>query len=176
MGDVAYIWEKDAFGTIKLQDDFNKLLDEHNIKLSSRSLVIFLYFDDTFDSRGASDKERFYEHKKFRSFADENTGKAFINVYDFSPSFSISLTEIVSHELLHLFGASDKYEESESVKRICKESGRGDLEKQPPLPQTTTDLMCMYIEEVGDQFKRASFSDGTLVVNSYTAKEIGWKK
>lgn len=174
-GDMAYIWDKDPFGTAKIQDAFDKILIENNINKDKKNLVIFLYFDDSFTNTSTA-TDRFYEHKKFRSFADKETGKAYINVYDLNDNFAGSTVEIAAHELLHLFNATDKYEESESVKRACSERGRGDLDLKPIVPQQTSDIMCRYIEKENDRFVKGSFSDNNLVINSITAREIGWIK
>ncbi len=173
-GDIAYIWNKDPFAIAKLQDSFNQLLADHNIKQNKNDLVIFLYFDDSFEKKDPLAKDRFYEYKKFRSFAEENTGMAYINVYRFDAIFSENVTEIAAHEILHLFGATDKYEESESVTRICSDRGRGNLDLKPAIPQQTADILCMYIEKENDHFVRAHLSERNLVINKITAKEIGW--
>lgn len=174
VGDAAYIWGKDPFGTVKLRDSFDNLLIDNSINTDENTLVIFLYFDDSFGEGDPYAADRFYEHKKFRSFANEYEGRAYINVYNFNPNFAQTVTEIIAHETLHLFGATDKYEESVSISRICSERGRGDLDLQPILPQKTTDLFCMYIEKENDKFERARFSDNNIVINKITAKEIGW--
>lgn len=175
VGDIAYMWGKDPFAAVKLQDDFARVLTTNNINFGERDLVVFLYFDNSFGGAEAGGEDRFYEHKKFRSFADEGEGRVYINVYRFDPAFSRQLTEIAIHEVLHLYGASDKYEESESVTRVCSQKGRGDTEKEPALPQTTADVMCMYIELSGEEFKRGSITENSLVINQETAKEIGWR-
>lgn len=175
IGDVGYIWEKDPFGTTKLEDTFNKILKDNNVSVEKEDLVVFLYFDDSIDNNSIN-KERFYESKKFRSFANDKTGKSFINVYDFSPSFSTTLTEIAAHEILHLFGATDKYEESSSVTRVCSKRGWGDTEKEPSIPQEKADIMCMYVEKENDEFIRGKFIDNNLVINKFTAAEISWVK
>lgn len=174
VGDIAYIWSKDPFGPAKLEDGFVNLIKTQKVSLDKSSVSLFLYFDESFDTAGS--EERFYEYKKFRSFANQNTGNAFVNIYDLAPGFATTTVEIATHELLHLYGATDKYEESESVKRICSERGRGDINKKPPVPQYTADIMCMYVEKEKDQFERGSFSKQNLVINQLTAKEIGWDK
>lgn len=176
VGDIALYWGKDPFATTRLQDSFNNLLTNNNIKFTDKDLAIFLYFDDSFTQPDSDDdQDRFYEHKKFRSFADQHTAKTYINVYRFDPAFAKTVVEITGHEVLHLYGANDKYEESKSVTRICSEKGRGDLDLKPVLPQKTADIMCMYIEKENDEFVRGSFSAKTLTINQLTAKEIGWK-
>ncbi|MBI2338215.1 hypothetical protein HYU95_03430 [Candidatus Daviesbacteria bacterium] len=174
IGDMAYIWNKDPFGTVKLQDSFRQLLKNPDAKPDKSDLVVFLYFDDSFGQNDPNAEDRFYEYKKFRSFANESDGKAYINVYSFNPAFAENVTEIAAHEVLHLFGATDKYEESESVKRVCSERGRGDPDLKPAVPQQTTDILCMYIETENDQFIRGHFSKKNMVINRVTAKEIGW--
>jgi hypothetical protein len=171
VGDIAYIWEKDPFGVTKLQDAFDEVLYKNNLLEIEGESVVFLYFDPSFENTDAGD--RFYEHKKFRSFADVSEGKAYINIYKLEPDFASTVVEIAAHELLHLYGATDKYEESESVARICSERGRGEIAKG--VPQDTADIMCMFVETSLDVFNRGQIVNGSIVVNEITAEEIGWK-
>ena len=173
-GDFANFWGKDPFAVAKLQDSFAKLSSDNNIKFGDNDFVLYLYFDNSLESPN-EDSSSFYDHKKFRSFADDKTKRAYVNIYDFDTSFAQTATEIVAHETLHLFGATDKYEESKSETRICSKKGWGDIEKNPSIPQETADIMCMYIEKDDEEFSRAYFKDKTLVINSKTAQEIGWK-
>lgn len=175
LGDIGLVWNKDPFGSAKLADTFNLVLEENNIKKEDGEAVLFIYFDNSFD-QAAVENVRFYEHKAFRSFANQSTSKAYINAYDFSPGFAQTLVEIAIHEFLHLFGASDKYEERDDAKRICKETGRGETGKNPPLPQTTTDIMCGFVELSEINFKKGSLQENNIVINEVTAEEIGWKK
>lgn len=174
VGDMANLWEKDDFGTLKLQDQFEKLITEHDIKIDETARVLYVYFDPYLNSPNNSD--RFYDHKTFRSYAQPEIKRAFVNAYSLEPDFSSKLVSIITHELLHLYGATDKYEESLSVKRICSVKGRGDLDLKPEVPQTTSDIMCGYIELENDKFKRGEFADNQLTINQLTAKEIGWKE
>ncbi len=175
VGDLAYDWGKDPFGVTKLEDKFGSILEKENVSTGERDLTVFLYFDDSFDKVSSQSDDRFYEHKKFRSFANDETGRVYINAYDLNPEFSNKVVEIAAHEILHLFGATDKYEESESVSRICSVRGQGEVDRVPSVPQVSGDIMCMFVEKENDKFDRGSFVDGELVVNRYTAEEIGWK-
>ncbi len=166
VGDIAYIWGKDSFGTVKLADSFEKVITENDLNIPEKDLVVFLYFDQSFGQDSSGDG-RFYEHKAFRSFANDKTGRAYVNVYSFEPEFAQIVVEVAAHETLHLFNATDKYEESESVDRICSIRGRGEFGK-------TADIMCMYIEEPNDKFRRGYLTEETLVINKETAEEIGW--
>ncbi len=174
IGDFVNIWGKDAFGVTKLQDAFKKGLKDNNISIGKNDLTMFLYFDNTYDYVPNAD-ERFYEHKKFRSFADPDYGRAYINIYNFSASFSGTAVEIVTHELLHLFGANDKYLEY-SETDACDEKGLGEMHKKPLYPQKTGDIMCLYVEHIKGDFTRGHLVDKELVINELTAKEIGWVK
>jgi len=173
IGDIAIYWNKDPFGVAKVQDAFENVLADNSIDQQVPSL--FLYFDDSFDSAGVR-SDSFYEYKKFRSFANELKGRAYINVYRFTPFFAKTVTLIVLHELLHLFGASDKYIEDSDSNRICSNKGLGDLNKTPLYPQTSGDIMCLFIEKNKDNFTRGSLTDGNLVINEITASEIGWRE
>jgi hypothetical protein len=173
IGDFAAVWGKDAFGVTKIKDAFAKGLKENNITVEKNDLVMFLYFDNTYDYVPDAG-ERFYEHKKFRSFADPDYGRAYVNIYNFSPDFSGTAVEIISHELLHLFGATDKYLEY-SETDACGDKGLGQIHKKPLYPQTTGDIMCLYVERTKGNFKRGHLVDKQLVINELTAKEIGWR-
>ncbi len=174
IGDFAALWGKDAFGVTKIKDAFAKGLKENNITVGDDDLVMFLYFDDSFDYVDNPD-ERFYEHKKFRSFADPDYGRAYVNIYNFSPLFSGTAVEIITHELLHLFGANDKYLEYSDTE-ACDERGLGEVHKKPLYPQTTGDIMCLYVEKERGDFERGKLVDKELVINEITAEEIGWIK
>lgn len=172
IGDFAYIWEKDPFGVSKLQEEFEKIITLNNF--DSKELYVFLYFDDTFKKDEAARENSFYEYKKFRSFADEDLGRIYINVYDFASDFSKDVTEISAHEILHLFHASDKYTEDINDSNYCSEKGIGNVDKIPTFPQKTGDIMCLFIEYQEGYYKRGHLIDGNLVINKYTAEEIGW--
>ena len=174
VGDFAYEWNRDPFGVAKVQDAFEKVLGDN--KVPTNPLTLFLYFDDSFERPADSRPDSFYEEKKFRSFANPDAGRAYINVYEFSPTFSVRVAEVATHELLHLFGASDKYVEDPSAGKVCTDKGRGEPMKEPPLPQATGDIMCLFVEGSDGSFKRGRIENGNLVINDYTAREIGWKE
>ena len=172
VGDFANLWNKDPFGVAKVQDAFEELLMEQHI--DSDSLTIFLYFDDSL-SPPLVESGSFYDYKKFRSFANQSKKRAYVNVYNFSPQFSDDTVLVVTHELLHLFGASDKYINEISSKKLCTSRGLGDPNKSPLFPQTTGDIMCLFIETNDGSFSRGSLLDQSLIINSVTAREIGWQ-
>ncbi len=170
VGDIGNPWEKDAFGTTKLQDDFEKIVKEQALPVDEP--VIFLYFDP-FTGADISTK-RFYDNQEFRSFADERQKRAYINVYSLSPSFASTVNEIIIHELLHMYGATDKYLEST---RGCTAEGWLTL----PYPYTTThketaDMMCGYLKTQSGALRMAQFEDDEIIINTLTAQEIGWKQ
>ncbi|MFZ5377037.1 MAG: hypothetical protein ACOZAN_05255 [Patescibacteria group bacterium] len=171
VGDFSNYWGKDSFGLSRLQDQFATILDKHNLKLDDRHHAIFIFFDDIYIASAESDGS-FYESKTFRSFSNQDKHLAYVNAYDFSVNFAPLLVEIVTHETLHLFGASDKYLENEYG---CKPEGRGEPEKTPLFPQTTSDIMCGLIEYQAKKFIPAYIDKDQVVINSYTAKEIGWE-
>lgn len=172
-GDIGYLWGKDPYIITKIKDGFNSSLKENNIKIARNDLVAFLYFDDSYDYI-PDDNDRFYDRKKFRSFADYQYGRTYIDVYNFSPSFSATIIKILAHETLHLFGATDKYSDNPE-KKECSEKGLGEPNKTPLYPQATGDIMCLSIEIADGYFKPGSFINHELVINPITAKEIGWK-
>jgi len=171
VGDIAIPWEKDTFGISNLQDEFEEVLQTEFPYFKEKDLVVFLYFDNAYEA--GIDDSRFYEYKKFRSFADDDRGRAYVNVFSFSSSFASYLNEIILHESLHLFGATDKYLED---KYGCTEKGLGDIDKDPIYPQDKTDIMCGLVAKSAEDFSRTYLSDEKLVINPITAKEIGWKQ
>lgn len=173
VGNMNYVWGKDPFATSKLQDAFEELIKQNKLNIDKDSSVIFLYFDDSFTQTSQADQSDFYEHKKFRSFASDTKNRAYANIYNFDASFSLRAVEIILHEFLHLYGASDKYKENPEGKP-CNERGRGEPDKIPLFPQTTADIMCFYIEKNNNEFFRGSIGNYNLIINRYTAEEIGW--
>lgn len=174
VGDIMEYWNKDSFGTTKLEDAFGSLITQHHLKLAKDSLVLFVYFDNTFAS-ATGEADSFYDYKLFRSFANDLKGYAFIDAYRQDVAFAPYLVEILTHELLHLYEASDKYIEDPVNNRLCSTKGRGMIQ---PLysPQETGDIMCLYIEYKEGTFKRGHLKDNNLIINEITASEIGWTK
>lgn len=170
VGDVANPWGKDPFSNSNLQDSFEQVLYRDLMRVDKDDAVLFFYFDPSI-TQSIDVSQSFYDHKAFRSFADQESKRIYINVYSLSPSFAPRLTEIAIHEFLHLYGANDKYLETEYG---CTDEGRGDTDKRPALPQTTADIMCGLVEISRGEYERASLEDKNLVINQVTAKEIGW--
>jgi hypothetical protein len=171
VGDIFYSWEKDNFSIVKLEDTFENLLIKNNIQINN-DLVVFLYLDNSYENTSGSNYS-FYENKKFRSFAMHEKGRSYVNIYSLAPEFASTVTEIVIHETLHFFGATDKYNEEMSID-YCTDKGHGVVNNIAPLDQNTADFMCMYIEEKPSKYRRAKLVDHNLVINRITAKEIGW--
>lgn len=80
---------------------------------------------------------------------------------------------VLVHELLHTFGASDKYDLTTG--QPIYPIGYADPEKKPVLPQTQAELMGGYIPISPRQSKTPDSVQDTLI-NEMTAIEIGWKK
>ena len=95
----------------------------------------------------------FMGHSGFRSFALPEDHRAFTDVTD---DFDATATFI--HETLHLFGASDKYEDGE-----CESRGRSDPFKKSSSTIGLYDIMCSTYEGLDK-----------LNINTITAREIGW--
>ena len=66
------------------------------------------------------------------------------------------------HETLHLFGASDKYLQEDNVDKGCTNVGRGDASGQVNVTGELYDIMCV------------DAAPWERIINSVTAKEIGW--
>ncbi len=173
VGDMGYAWGKNPFGITNLYDTFEATLvnDPH---IDADSPVIFIFFDDSY-TIPAENSESLYEHKAFRSFALENRDRAYVNAFSFSPEFASELVTIVAHEALHLYGANDKYiENPEREGQLCKNTGYGEPHKTPLFPQETGDIMCMIVQRDYGDYLLGNLSDNTLVINQFTAREIGW--
>lgn len=176
-GDIFNPWYKDPFSTIKIKDAFDRILHENKInvdKNNDKNFYFFIYFDPEMEKEEKINEYSFYDYKKFRSFADYNNKKAYINVYDFSPLSTKKLVTIIIHESLHLFGANDKYYENPQNDRLCSEKGRGFINKLMYFPQKTGDIMCFYVEYEEGKFRPGDLEKEELVINEETAREIGW--
>lgn len=78
---------------------------------------------------------------------------------------------VIAHELLHTFGATDKYDLASGLARFP--DGYADPEQQPRFPQRRAEIMAGRIPLAeDDQVMAADFSE--TVVGSLTAREIGW--
>ncbi len=171
VGDMTNIWGKDPFGISKLEDQFDQLIQELEEvdKLDQQTKAVFLYFDDQI---AQASSELFYDKKKFRSFAEEEKNRAYVNVYSFRPNHASTLIETIIHEYLHLYGATDKYKEDEYA---CRSEGKGNIDLPVVVQQTTADIMCGLIESSPGDFERGSLDEESITINRYTAKEIGWR-
>lgn len=172
VGDLFYIWGKSPFSVAKLQDSFEEIYKKNVINAKKDSFVVFLYFDNS-NEEITENLYSFYETKKFRSFSVPTKKRAYVNIYDFSPSFSQEAVEIVLHEIIHFFGALDKYIEGGSTE-ICYDHGIGNAEQIPLYPQKTSDLFCPVIKIGPGKYVKGYLADKTIVINKYTARELGW--
>jgi hypothetical protein len=80
---------------------------------------------------------------------------------------------VLAHELLHAFGASDKYDLATG--QPMYPAGYAYPDQQPLFPQAKAELMAGHIPTSQTQSKMPESIDETLV-NEITAIEIGWKK
>ena len=80
---------------------------------------------------------------------------------------------VLTHELLHAFGASDKYDLATG--QPMYPAGYAYPNQQPLFPQAKAELMAGHIPTSQTQSKMPESIDETLV-NEITAIEIGWKK
>ena len=80
---------------------------------------------------------------------------------------------VLAHELLHAFGASDKYDLATG--QPMYPVGYAYPNQQPLFPQAKAELMAGHIPTSQTQSKMPESIDETLV-NEITAIEIGWKK
>jgi hypothetical protein len=78
---------------------------------------------------------------------------------------------VLTHELLHTLGATDKYDRTTGAPLVPV--GLGDPELSPLFPQTTAEIMAGRIAvSTADGVMPDSL--GSVVVGPDTAREIGW--
>ena len=80
---------------------------------------------------------------------------------------------VLTHELLHAFGALDKYDIATT--QPIDPIGYADPQQQPKFPQKRAELMGGYIPISATQSKMPEGLEQT-VVNELTAREVGWIK
>ncbi|MBF7695551.1 hypothetical protein [Acinetobacter rathckeae] len=80
---------------------------------------------------------------------------------------------VIAHELLHAFGATDKYDLSTG--QPIYPNGYAEPHLQPLLPQHMAELMAGYIPMTPQQSKMPQNLEQTKI-GAVTAKEIGWTK
>lgn len=80
---------------------------------------------------------------------------------------------VLVHELLHAFGASDKYDLSSG--QPIYPIGYADPNQQPLFPQAKAELMAGHIPTSHNESKMPESVDETLI-SDLTATEIGWKR
>lgn len=80
---------------------------------------------------------------------------------------------VIAHEMLHAFGATDQYDLSTG--QPIYPQGYADPKQNPLYPQTRAELMAGHIAMSETKSKMAD-SLKYVVINSETAKEIGWLK
>lgn len=80
---------------------------------------------------------------------------------------------VIAHELLHAFGATDKY--NLSTGQPIYPQGYADIQQYPLLPQHRAELMGGYIPMTETTRKMPQQLDQT-VIGRLTAQEIGWVK
>lgn len=170
-GDIFNVWEKDLFATAKIADAFENLSKTNNIPLKDDDIVMYIYYDPE-KSHYEAKPYSYYDYQKFRSFALEDSSRAFVNMYktEATEKNLIETVETIAHEALHLMGSNDKYIEDEVG---CSEIGKGYTTKNK-IDTSKVDIMCMIIKDKEGKYSMASFSSNTLMINYYTAKEIGW--
>ena len=80
---------------------------------------------------------------------------------------------VLTHELLHTLGATDKYDRTTGAPLVPV--GLGDPERSPLFPQATAEIMAGRIA-VSTAAAVMPDSLGSVVVGPFTAREIGWTR
>jgi hypothetical protein len=80
---------------------------------------------------------------------------------------------VLTHELLHTLGATDKYDRATGAPLVP--AGLGDPESTPLYPQVTAEIMAGRIAVSPDVAVMPDSLD-EVVVGSVTAQEIGWRR
>ncbi len=78
---------------------------------------------------------------------------------------------VIAHELLHMVGASDKYDPVSNAPLVP--DGLADPHREPLFPQRAAEIMAGRIA-LGPREVAAPRSLGEVVVGNVTAREIGW--
>lgn len=78
---------------------------------------------------------------------------------------------VLTHELLHTLGASDKYDPATGQPSVP--AGLGEPEREPPYPQDYGEIMAGRVA-VGPREAVVPDSLDDMLVGSQTAREIGW--
>jgi hypothetical protein len=97
---------------------------------------------------------------------------ALANLYA-GASASGSNQVVLTHELLHTLGATDKYDRATGAPLLPV--GLGDPERSPLFPQTTAEIMAGRIA-VSTTAAVMPDSLESVVVGPFTAREIGWTR
>lgn len=179
-----------------LIDLFEKEARLKNIPLEKYDLIAYVFFDDV------QDKITNRQPGKV-AFLSSSWGErrvVLVDVADFgrfsyegqtiNPLYNgNNAVETLIHETGHLLGAFDKYEAygSSRIGATCGLTGLGDPDKSPLFPQENADLYCG--EVIPREEDLTSTTDvqryhatllgdekgkGRLVINKYTARELGW--
>lgn len=171
VGDQIKNYSKNPSGPQSLAKQFEGLLDKYKLSYMKKSNgVIFIYLDTYVPPK--KDDTTYYNNYTFRPFAYPALKRAFVNITDTDIYYTSEFTGTITHELLHLYDASDKYKE---VIAGCEKNGLGDPDKKPLYPQDKTDIMCGYVMEYEylSTLNYVDFRMGDMVINKHTAKEIG---
>lgn len=125
------------------------------------SVTLFLnYYDPT-------------QHKELKhSTALENGRIGSVNLFA-SKKQSEQNKIVLAHELLHAFGATDKYDRASG--QPIFPIGYADPNQQPLFPQAKAELMAGHIPTSQTQSKMPD-SLAQTVINELTANEVGWTK
>lgn len=118
---------------------------------------------------------RYYDPKNHpslkHSVALQKGRVALVNLFS-----SISQNEqnkiVIAHEMLHMFGATDKYNFSNH--QPIYPQGFADPDQNPRYPQRRAEIMAGTIASSDTQSKMAESLHKDVVINQATASEIGW--
>lgn len=164
---------KTTFDYGNVDDFFINKVKELNIDTSNYDFVAVIYFND--DLLSKIDRHKFVNHAGNWIFISLDTCRV---TQDHG-------VDILIHELLHKFGATDKYIFGESdpndwcyLFECCLEpDGIPEPNKVPKYPQTKGCIMCAG-GMIAIQYGKESQAPGSLdrvVICDKTAEEIGWK-
>lgn len=150
---------------IETEKQFEKIAKKYKSDIDFDDKVIFVHFDNSYKQNEYWDDLM----GSFRSYAGYS--RAFVNISQFNLARTPYFTEVFIHEMLHLFQASDKYIEGE---RSCADNGYGQPDKVPVYPQTKTDIMCGIVHTSKHNVSNGDLARGNIIINKFTASEIGW--
>lgn len=148
--------------TGRFLDYFSEIAERDELLLGQYDLTLFVYFYDP------SDEERTRMFSRFDSLASRRS-RIGIVFAPMSRQRRGRTCAVVAHELMHVLGASDKYDGARSI----FPGGYAEPDREPRYPQRKAEIMALGIPQSPEkELDVRELSD--CVVGDATAAEINW--